>query len=759
MATSLALSIKIGAAIGGALAALGGLKKTMDRCAQATRTLTREHRELGQKIQQAIANHAPASYVAHLTRQYDRQARSIEELKLKTRELGRVQNIVAAQEAKRGAMRTSIMETAGIAYLAAKPLRVGIEFEASMSKVQALTRLDKNSPEMKALTEQARKLGAETSFTASEAAQAQGFLAMAGFKPEQILASMPSMLDLAKAGGIDLQRTADIASNIQTAYKLDASQMTRIADTLTMAFTSSNVDLEMLSQTMKYVGPVAKAAGMSLEEAASMSGMLGNAGIQADMAGTALRGMLSKISGTGAKKLQALGVSTKDAAGNMRSLPEILKDLQEKTAKMGSADRVKTLFSIFDQRAAPAVMALLDNVKDIQPYIDTVTNSAGAAAKTHQIMADNMQGDLKTLVSAWEDVSISLTNTQNGPLRGIIMDAANLLRAFGKWIERNQELVGWILKIITAMLALKIAFLAVGYSISLIITPFVKLYGFVLRFIPPSMLLSISKGLSSVAGILRGALVTGLQIAGRAILFIGRALLMNPIGLAVTAIALAAYAVYTYWEPIKAFFAGLWVEIKNAFSGGIGGIAALILNWSPLGLFYSAFAAVMNWFGFEMPAKFTEFGLNIIQGIGKGIDSAKEWLMEKIKSIADMLPDSVRSVLGIASPSTVFAEMGAYSMQGLAEGLQNFARAPLAAAQNIATALVAAGSIGLAASPVAAAAPASATGDGMAATITINVYAAPGMDEKALADLVARKLGDAQRATDASRRGRLADAD
>jgi TP901 family phage tail tape measure protein len=416
MASELSLSIVFGASAGAAFSVFGNLKGVMQRVSDVTRKLKAEQSVLGKTI--SAAARLPITDLHELNARYAEQQQHLARLRASTVALGRSQSAIAANEANRAQLRGKIMETAGLAYLAAKPIMIGVEFEASMSKVQALTRLNKDSGEMKALTAQARQLGAATSFTASEAAQAQGFLAMAGFKTQQILQSMPAMLDLAKAGAIDLQRTADIASNIQTAYGIDSSEMTRVADVLTAAFTNSNVDLEMLSQTMKYIGPVAREFGMSLEESAAMAGLLGNAGIQADMAGTALRGMMSKISGAKAKELQALGIATADAAGNMRALPEIIKDLNTVTGKMGKQEKISTIFSIFDQRAAPAVLALMGQTEKIDAAIDTVKNSAGAAAKTHQIMADNTAGALKTMQSAWEDLAISLTNTENGALRG-----------------------------------------------------------------------------------------------------------------------------------------------------------------------------------------------------------------------------------------------------------------------------------------------------------------------------------------------------
>jgi TP901 family phage tail tape measure protein len=764
---SLSLSIKIAAAAKNALAAFRGVKASLAQCAEATRRMSTAQRKLATDIRRATANGAAASEIARMTRQYERQARQIDALKLKTRALARIQNAAAANKAGRAEMRGQIMETAGLAYLVSRPLLIGIEFEASMSKVQALTGLEKNSEEMRQLTEQARALGAATSFTASEAAQAQGFLAMAGFKTQAILASMPPMLDLARAGGVDLQRTADIASNIQTAYGIDSSQMTRVADVLTAAFANANVDLEMLSQTMKYMGPVAKQFGMSLEESAAMAGLLGGAGIQADMAGTALRGIMSKLAGPTTKQakiLKNLGIKTADAAGNMRPLPMIIYDLAKATSKMGSKKKVATIMGLFDQRAGPAMMAMIDQQDKIQAAINTTTDSEGAAAKAAATMMDNTKGSFITLKSVLEDIAISLTDTQNGPLRGLITDLTEWLRGVGKWITENKELVGDIIKILAAMIGFKIGLLALRYVFALLISPFLTILGLITRFISPGALMGATRLLTSLSGLLRGALLTGLKMAGKAILFIGRALLMTPIGLLITGIAIAAFLIYKYWEPIKEFFAGLWESVKTKFSGVIDSISGAIQNWSPLQMFYNAFAGVMEYFGIEMPGTFTGFGSQIIQGLINGLDGGISWLMEKVKSIAGSITGAVKSALGIASPSQVFAAIGGFTMAGLAQGITAAAGAPLAAVRSMAGTLATAGGITLAATTPALAAsgmPAQAAGGagGGGGALTINVYPSPGMDEKALADLVARKIAEAQRATGANRRARLSDAD
>jgi hypothetical protein len=147
-------------------------------------------------------------------------------------------------------------------------------------------------------------------------------------------------------------------------------------------------------------------------------------------------------------------------------------------------------------------------------------------------------------------------------------------------------------------------------------------------------------------------------------------LLLTPIGLAVTGIALAAFLLIRYWEPIKAFFAGLWTEVKAAFDGGIGAIAAFVLNWSPVGLFYRAFAAVMSWFGIELPAKFTEFGGNMVAGLVTGITGAFSSVKSAITSLGDSAIGWFKEKLGIHSPSRVFAVLGGFIGQGAAQGIE-----------------------------------------------------------------------------------------
>src|SRR5699024_10736721 len=190
-----------------------------------------------------------------------------------------------------------------------------------------LTRLDKDDPMLEQLKEQAKELGATTWASATQAADAQGFYAMAGYTPEQIMAALPSTLDLAKAGDVDIGRAADINSNILSAFKLDASESGKVADVLVSVFTRTNTSIETLGETMKYFGTIAGSVDIPVEEAAALAGILGNVGIQGSMAGTSLKTIVTNLSaptGRTKKILDDLKISTKDKNGDLRAMPEML---------------------------------------------------------------------------------------------------------------------------------------------------------------------------------------------------------------------------------------------------------------------------------------------------------------------------------------------------------------------------------------------------------------------------------------------------
>lgn len=187
----------------------------------------------------------------------------------------------------------------------------------------------------------------------------------------------------------------------------------------------------------------------------------------------------------------------------------------------------------------------------------------------------------------------------------------------------------------------------------------------------------LASGGLKLGGILAGSLVRGFMIAARAVLWIGRALLMNPIGLAITAVAAAAYLIYRNWGAVSGWFKQRWADIKTAFNGGVVGIGKLLINWSPVGLLYKAFAAALKYLGADLPAKFTDFGGHIIDGLINGIKNKWESLKTTVTDMGDSVGGWFKEKLGIHSPSRVFMGFGDNIAQGAAIGLQR--TTPLAA--------------------------------------------------------------------------------
>lgn len=254
---------------------------------------------------------------------------------------------LAANQARRSALMGEAFGIAALAGSLAASLRPAIDFERAMAEVAAVARAD--DEELARLTETARELGATTPWAASEAAAGMKFLAMAGFEASETIDAMPGMLQLASAGAIDLARASDIASNILTGFGMQAGEMGYLGDVLTNTFTSSNTDLGMLGETMKYVAPNAQALGVSLEQTAAMAGKLGDAGIQGSQAGTALRAMMLRLAALpkpAADAMAELGIRTVDASGNLRDMPTILAEVHEALQKLGTGEQAKLINDI-----------------------------------------------------------------------------------------------------------------------------------------------------------------------------------------------------------------------------------------------------------------------------------------------------------------------------------------------------------------------------------------------------------------------------
>lgn len=286
-------------------------------------------------------------------------------------------------------------------------LKTAADFEFAMNRVRALT--GATGGDFEALESKARELGATTQFTATQAAEGMQFLALAGFEANEILTAIPATLNLAAAGAIELGQAADIASNILTAFNRPTSDLGEIVDALTQTFTSSNTSLVQLGEAFKFVGPIAQAAGLDFNEVSASIGLLGNAGIQATLAGTALRGSITRLlkpTAAAQEALDRLGISVTDSNGNLLSLTEIVGKFE--SVGLSAADAM----TIFGLRAGPGFAALVSQgSKALAELTTELDNSAGRAEEVAEIQLEGLKGAFLELKSAFQEFQLALADS------------------------------------------------------------------------------------------------------------------------------------------------------------------------------------------------------------------------------------------------------------------------------------------------------------------------------------------------------------
>lgn len=557
----------------------------------------------------------------------------------------------------RGGGTMAVAGATAAGYAAGRFLSPAVGFDREMSRVQALTRIDKSSTDFSALREQAKKLGAETQFTTTDAASGQAFLAMAGFTPQAIQAALPGVLNMALAGGMDLGESADISSNILSQFRLDPKEMDRVSDVLTGAFTRTNTDLQNIGEAMKYAGTGLSNLGVSVEQTTAMIGVMANVGLRGSIAGTGLQAAFSRLAApTGRAKtaLKELGVDVADATGKMRPAEEVLTELYKKISKYGDTDKLSFFKDIAGEEASKSLQALVMSAGsgELQKLLEALKNAKGEAQKAAKIMADNLDGDLKNLDSAWEGFRIQINDLVDNQLRALTQGLSDVVGNMTQWTKENPKVAQSLLVVGGSILALTAAIGGTSLAIGLLMGPLAKLQlGFTLltggatgtisalrtlgTASGPAMasvrgwgpvltsMLSKLRGISIITPGIRAGLMGAFLSPGAAlgslfknigmlalrltgfttiwsiittsvsVLGAALSLLLSPIGLIAAAFIAAGLLIWRFWEPIRAFFTGF-------FSGVMQQLAPFRDAFFPLTLAFSAIAKVVgevwDWF-------------------------------------------------------------------------------------------------------------------------------------------------------------------
>jgi TP901 family phage tail tape measure protein len=523
----------------------------------------------------------------------------------------RLDNKIGDARNKLGESMQGWQKAAGVAAAITIPVKIGADFSFQMETVGAL--LDVTGKKFEALEAKAMELGSATKYSSSQVGAAMEYLAKAGFTTEEVLATIGPTLNLATAGNLDLARAADISSDILSGFGLQAQELTRVTDVLAKTAISSNSSVESIGEAMKYVAPIAKAMGVSVEEASAMLGKLHDVGIKGSMAGTTLRSMMSRLSaptGQAASALQKLGVQVTDAYGNMLPMQEILKNMGERMELLPESKKMEVVKNVFGEEPAAGAIELITqaNTGKLDEYIKTLENAEGSAGKIVNRLNDTVVGKFKSVLSALEGIFLNLYK----PIEPLIKLGLDILiggmRAFTS-----------VLKVVAPVLSPIVFLMGSAYVAS-------KAWSIGMAALRLQSLL-FSKTLLTMSAKLPFA-AGGLNMLGKSSIFAnmsfktlfatiktgGVALLTNPVFLVGAALAGAAMLIIANWEKVKAFFVGFGAGIAPAFAPLFGIGKSLANVFSPLfKVLGSLFSFIRSLFGGDSvdTSKYESFGQKV----------------------------------------------------------------------------------------------------------------------------------------------------
>lgn len=354
------------------------------------------------------------------------------------------QSTVASTESATSKMAGLMKKTAaviGVASVAAakKTIDVGKSFEAGMSEVQAIS--GASGKDLEKLSAKAKQMGATTKFSATESATALKYMAMAGWKTNQMVSGLSGVMNLAAASGEDLGTVSDIVTDSMTAFGLKAKDSGHFADVLAKASSSSNTNVAMMGETFKYVAPLAGSMKYSIEDTATAIGLMANAGIKGSQAGTELRSILTRLvkpPTDAAAALNALGISTTKADGSMKPMRQTMAELREKFSGLADSQKSQYAAAIAGQEAMSGLLAIVNaSDSDFNKLQKAIDNSSGAAKKQADIMNNNLQGALYDLGSAAEAVGIGIYEDIKTPLTKAVGVGTKQLRTLSSKLKKG----------------------------------------------------------------------------------------------------------------------------------------------------------------------------------------------------------------------------------------------------------------------------------------------------------------------------------
>lgn len=485
--------------------------------------------------------------------------------------------------------------------------KTGAEFESAMSKVSALS--GATGKDLSTLEKAAREMGRTTRYGSTEAANALSYMSLAGWDTQQMVKGLKPVLNLASAGQMDLAQASDIVTDMMSMFGLEAEQAGRATDVFAVAQANSNTTVSQLGEALKKSGSAAAAAGQSLEDTSAVLGVLANNGIKGSEAGTALNAIFRDLQAAAVDGKVAIGdtsVAVYDANGNMRSMVDIIADVEKATEGMTQEQKHNALASIFQQRSLKGMNTLLNSGSgELKKLQGELNNSTGAAQTMADEMDNNLKGSFMKLKSAMEDIGIAISQMTSGPLKAIVDWAKDLALKFQELSPHAQQLI--------------VIFGAVAAAIG----PLLWIFGAIVQKIP--------------------AIIAGFKLLGVAI-----GAIMSPVGLVVAGIgALIGVLVYLYNtnERVREIFDRVWNAIKSVVMFVVNAISDVIQQvFGRIAEFVSENQELIRT---TIETVWTAISERVAQAL-EAIVPIVKWAWETIKVLTETVWNLIKDVIMIA---------------------------------------------------------------------------------------------------------------
>ena len=508
--------------------------------------------------------------------------------------------------------------SAAVTGLGVAAVKTAADFDSAMANVAAIS--GATGDDLQALRDKAREMGEKTKFSASEAADAMSYMAMAGWKTGDMLSGIEGIMNLAAASGEDLATTSDIVTDALTAFGLTAEDSAHFADILAAASSNANTNVSMMGETFKYCAPVAGALGYSAEDVAEAIGLMGNAGIKSTQAGTALRTMMTKLQGELKLSGEALGevtIQTANADGSMRELSDILADCRTAFSKMSESEAAAAAETLVGKNAMSGFLALMNSAPgDIDKLRNAIDNCDGSAENMAAIMQDNLNGQLTILKSQLEELAISFGEMLMPVIRKVVTAVQGFVDKLNNMDEAQRKTIITIGLVIAAL------------------GPFLVILGTVISTVGKSMkaYASATKGIKK----LMVAVKSGTGIFGK----LGTALggISAPV-LAIVAVIAVLVAAFTHlWKTNDGFRENIiatWTQIKETVSNFCQGIVDRL---NSLGFEFSSITEVLKavWDGF----------CNLL---GPVFEGAFRFISDTLSTVLDVILNTVDFFIAVFS--------------------------------------------------------------------------------------------------------------